>query len=255
MGLFDIFEGAFEIVKATGELAIGLGQVAVESTAELGEIMTDGFNEMVIKGNSDYKTSFEIKDEARRIESNAEHKFSVKKEEVENKIKFIKIKENELTTKRTQVLSLLRLSNKSNSLSPFYDIAVKNNLSGPYFDRKTFDLYSYIFNGPLFTGKRKECANDYLENAKDFKVEVDSKIAQMNIALSKLKDLEFQFEEESSVLDSLESLYKNLNSTNKNTIYGLIESIMKMNIVDCDVNINGEYTKKINEIKNICNNI
>lgn len=253
MGLFDIFEGAFEIVKATGELAVGLGQVAVESTAELGEIITDG-----VKGKVDqnYKTSFEIKDEARRIESNAEHKFSVKKEEVGNKLKYIQNKENELYTKRNHVLSLLKLSNNnSNSLSPFFDITVKNNLSGAYFDRQKFDFYSYILNGPLFTGMRKECANDYLENAKDFKVEVDSKIAQMNIALSKLKDLEFQFEEEYSLLGSLESLYSNLNSTNKNTIYGLIESIMKMNIVDCDVNINGEYIKKINEIKNICNNI
>ena len=36
-----------------------LGTIFKEGKEELTEIMTDGFKEMVIKGNSDYKTSFE----------------------------------------------------------------------------------------------------------------------------------------------------------------------------------------------------
>lgn len=175
---------------------------------------------------------------------------------MENKLKYIENKENELYTKRKNVLSLLSLNNdKGRNLNELSNITLRNNLSGPYFNRENFNFYAQILNGPLFAGKRREYADEYLESAKDFRVEVDSKIAQMNIVLSNLKDLEFQFEEESSLLDSLEVLYNNLNSTKREIMYKLIDSVMKMNIIDCDVNINGEYTKKITEIKNICNNI
>lgn len=41
------------------ELGKELGEIVRDGSRELREISTDGFKEMVIKGNSDYKTSYE----------------------------------------------------------------------------------------------------------------------------------------------------------------------------------------------------
>ena len=54
------------IVKNTDTLVGEIFRVADDVKDELYELCTEGFVEMVIKGNKDYKTSFEIKEEAEK---------------------------------------------------------------------------------------------------------------------------------------------------------------------------------------------
>ncbi|MFT5875280.1 MAG: hypothetical protein ACI8WT_004263 [Clostridium sp.] len=61
MGFFGT---VFGVAKAFGDLGKDLGNLAKESSQELGEIMTEGFTEMVIKDNKNYKTSFEVEENA-----------------------------------------------------------------------------------------------------------------------------------------------------------------------------------------------
>lgn len=70
------FGAVFGVAKAFGELGKDLGNLAKESTQELGEIMTDGFVEMVIKDNNDYKTSFEVEEEASKKINSANRRYN-----------------------------------------------------------------------------------------------------------------------------------------------------------------------------------
>ena len=49
---------------------------------EIGEIATDGFKEMVIKGNDDYKTSYEKMEEAELIVEKAKAEYKKSKAEL-----------------------------------------------------------------------------------------------------------------------------------------------------------------------------
>lgn len=59
-----------------------LGGILSDGRKEFTEIMTDGFKEMVIKNNNDYKTSFEKNDEARLILSGAKSRYKSRFDEV-----------------------------------------------------------------------------------------------------------------------------------------------------------------------------
>ena len=92
-GIFgdDLFEGSStgvfrgeskillrEIIKKSDTSAGEFLRTVDDAKNELHELCTDGFVEMVIKGNSDYKTSFEIKEEADKRIANARRRYQEK---------------------------------------------------------------------------------------------------------------------------------------------------------------------------------
>lgn len=80
MGFFDT---VFGVAEAFGELGKDLANLAKDSSQEFGEIMTDGFKEMVIKGNNNYKTSFEVEEEANRKINSANRRYNSAQNDLE----------------------------------------------------------------------------------------------------------------------------------------------------------------------------
>jgi AraC-like DNA-binding protein len=73
----SFFRNIAEVGKIFADSGKELGQILSDGRKEFTEIMTDGFKEMVIKGNSDYKTSYEKNSEAGEILYKARRKYDV----------------------------------------------------------------------------------------------------------------------------------------------------------------------------------
>lgn len=190
------------------------GDVLGDSLKEGVELFTDGFKEMVIEGNSDYETSYEKRDHGNRIISSARQSYERIYEEVKDYCYGTErmIKEH---YEYKRIINDGLLNNNKELLHKFkiYDISIDRAYLDSSFDNifvgvgvlsstfsnalkssiplSTISIISKL--NPVFIGfavidtfisqcQRVEEANNYLEEAKDYKTEV-------NYQMEKLKEL------------------------------------------------------------------
>lgn len=252
MGIKDFFEGAWEITKAVGELGTGLAKVAVEGSAELGEILTDGFNEMVIKGNNGYETSFEKKEKAEKIIASSKGRWnsaesSVKKSIEKTKNNIAKSYEN----KRQLAIKIGENLGKQNDL--INDSGVIR-IPEPFcveFD-KNFEFFLSTNIGILGIGLRKNIANEYLDDARDYSMVVSDRIAKLNRILVLLEKIDNQIIEETRLLIILDMAMDNQKEFNYNNAYKIIKYMLKNEISDKSGSISSQYLKDFDNLKRLC---
>lgn len=230
MGLFNT---VFEIAKAVGELGKDLTNLTKESGKEFGEIMTDGFKEMVIKGNNDYKTSYEKIEMANSIVSSAkstykrayeitESDYSQTKEELNAHINYKKKLYKDILTKNQNVVDkLLEINLDEYTVKkPIFNIEVdyindykKSAIGIMSFNNKPISQFSAYMGlnaiSEFKTGwlssqrQRVEAAEDDLEDAKDFRAKMNFEVERLNKIKSKLKLIREKIKEERALLDRL----------------------------------------------------
>ncbi|WP_442596700.1 hypothetical protein [Neobacillus sp. D3-1R] len=201
-----------QFVKDLGEIASDAKNIVKEGRQEFTEIMTDGFKEMVIKNNNDYKTSFEKKDQAHAIMQGAKSRLNAKFEEVDTyareteaiitkfydyklkitndaihsaKITMDNFKQNDWQRKIILEATFLQ--------TPINGLSVSKNITKIGLLNLVDDLF--------VQSRRVQAANEYLEDAKDFKTQVDLEIARLDSLKARMTYIRNVVKDEQRVLD------------------------------------------------------
>ncbi|WP_113672193.1 hypothetical protein [Vallitalea guaymasensis] len=249
-------------------------EVIGESLKEGAEIFTDGFREMVIEGNSNYETSYEKRDRANKIISSARKSYERLYEEVKDYCYETErmIKEH-YRYKRIINDDLLKNNKKLIHKFEIYDIKFdtsETHLNGSYNNifvgiGALSGTFSVALNStvalssisiisklnPLLTGlaiidifvsqrQRVEEANEYLEEAKDYRTRVNYQVEQLKELKSRLKYIRTVIQDEKYRLQIITKELKYYIS--------LITDLLKRDKLDTDDYYKIKYYYKLSEL-------
>ncbi|MGH4138633.1 hypothetical protein [Clostridium sp.] len=252
IGIKDFFGGAWEITKAVGELGSGLTKLAVESSAELGEIMTDGFNEMVIKDNKGYETSYEIKEKAENKMAAAKNRWCLSESNALKKIE--QTKSNIARSYENKRRLAIKIGENIGKQNPLINSTETIRISEPFcseFDKK-FEFFLSTNVGIMGIGSRKKIANEYLDDARDYSIAVNEKIAKLDGSLMLLEKIDYQIIEETRLLQILEKAMIEQKNINYNNAYEIIKDMLKNEISNESGIISSQYIKDFERLKILC---
>ena len=252
IGIKDFFESAWGITKAVGELGVGLTKVAVESSAELGEIMTDGFNEMVIKDNKGYETSYEIKKKAENKMALAKGRWNSSRSNALKKIEQTKSNiSKSYNNKRELAIKIGENIGKQNlSIINTETIRISEPFCAEF--NKKFEFFLSTNVGILGIGARKKIANEYLDDAQEYSIAINERIAKLDRGLVLLQKIDYQIIEEKKLLAILEKALIAQKNINYNNAYEIIKDMLKNEISDENGSISSQYIKDFERLKNFC---
>ena len=247
----EVTDSICEVIKDSDTLAGEFLRTVEDAKEEFHELCTDGFVEMVIKGNKDYKTSFEIKEEADEKIAEARGKYQERcyefnkyLEELNNRINYLYVQKVELAKKFNQTVSSMPNMPKISfyTYSPSYSYK-KSTISM---------LCEYSGMGKFSDIKgRKDSANAYLEDAKDFEVEISGKIAEINRVEAFLDTVKINMDEEEMSLNAL----KDSMSMNRDIAYSKVAEqlhiLISEYILDSNGQKNAKYLEAIAQLKKI----
>ncbi|TLS54106.1 hypothetical protein FE782_01815 [Paenibacillus antri] len=207
------------------DLGKEFGQILSDGRKELTEIMTDGFKEMVIQGKSDYKTSFEKREEASGIISSARSRYNDTFKEVEAKIK---------QTEKLVEAHYAYKGEKYDKLKSDYAPTVKKYIARMEFERRERGANTATVVGTLFAAsvassaltmatrvnpvaflggvlltdlisqrKRVREANEMLDEAREYRARIDAECEKLRKVKSNLTYIEMSVNEERKLIDRL----------------------------------------------------
>lgn len=239
-----------EITKDSDSLPAQAFKIFDEAEQEFHEIMTDGFVEMAIKGNKDYKTSFEIRNEADRRVSEALKKYKDKCCDFNGFLESYNDKVNKLYEKKVELAK--RLNKKVSALpnAKKYSLEISSP-SYSYTPSTSAFVYKLLGNDFDDVKGRKDSANEYLEDAKDYEVEVSQKIAEINRMKAILDSVIVKLDEEDKLINALnDSLNSNRDIEYQSALEEL-HTLISEYVLDEKGKANKQYSDALSKLKSI----
>ena len=226
-------------------------QAIDDAKEEAKEIMTDGVVEMVFKGNEDYQTSFEKREKADRIIQQERSKYNRACEQVNQEIAALNAHIEESQRRKRKLLQGIRskLFVQSTGISGIF----QNNFSAPEMQFQGFlDMAFDSLLGKTSADARKESADAYLEDARDYRVQVSRKIAELHSVSAKIACVETVLTEERTLLDGLEKSLAVNRSLEYAQIARKLQVLVSTYIIEQTGNPNSVYQKTLDELKTLC---
>lgn len=237
-----------DYINESDTLAGELCRTIDDAKEELHELCTDGFVEMVIKGNSDYKTSFEIKEEADEKIGKVRRRYQEKCYEFNKYLNELNDRINNMYEKK---VGLSKQLNQTIRSMP----KISMSIDSPNYSYKSSTirmLCEYSGMGRVSDIKgRKDSVNEYLEDAKDFEVEISGKIAEINSTKSFLETIKMNLDEEEMMLDALSDSLKWGRSMEYNKVAVQLHILISEYILDPSGRKNEKYIEAINQLRRI----
>ncbi|MBT2689241.1 hypothetical protein J7I93_13700 [Bacillus sp. ISL-47] len=132
--------GFFRTLKELGDILVDSGrefnEIFRDAGDEFRELTTDGFKEMVIKKNSDYKTSFQKNEMAYDLISEAEDR-------IEREIKSFQSKAKQ-TSKKVEAFNLLKLSVQQKEVSEWLNMLESNQIDFDKFSSEKYKQFNKL---------------------------------------------------------------------------------------------------------------
>lgn len=236
----------------------GILRISEEAKEEFTELLTDGFYEMVIKGNSDYKTSSEICAEANGIIYEQAERFKKRCVELNEQIENLNIFILELFDKKEKIAQKLDVRiNKAETINS----SVKyNQWTEPSYVESKSNINVLLrcigFDETLASiSDRKNSAKEYLNDAKDYEVCVSNKIAEMNRVSVQIRAIEQVLLEEQQILEALEESIRMDRHLQYDKIADQLHKMISRYVLEEDCRMNKTYVDAMQEIKRLCNAI
>jgi hypothetical protein len=240
-----------EIAKNSDTLAGELIRTVDDAKEELKELCTEGFVEMVIKGNKNYKTSFEIKDEADEKVGKAAQRYYERCYQFNKYLEALNTKINNLYKQKVE---LAKRINQTVSRMPNMP-QISSDIDSPsysYRESTISKLCSYSGIGNYFDIKgRKERANEYLEEAKDFEVEILRKIAEINSVEAFLDTVKVNLDEEEVLLNALKDSMEMKREIAYDKVAEQLHILISEYILDSNGQKNAKYLEAISYLRKI----
>lgn len=236
----------------------GILRISEEAKEEFTELLTDGFYEMVIKGNSDYKTSSEICAEANGIIYEQAERFKKRCVELNEQIENLNIFILELFDKKEKIAQKLDVRiNKAETINS----SVKyNQWTEPSYVESKSNINVLLrcigFDETVASiSDRKNSAKEYLNDAKDYEVCVSNKIAEMNRVSVQIRAIEQVLLEEQQILEALEESIRMDRHLQYDKIADQLHKMVSRYVLEEDCRMNKTYVDAMQEIKRLCNAI
>ncbi|MCB7062229.1 hypothetical protein LI031_00110 [Enterocloster citroniae] len=236
----------------------GILRISEEAKEEFTELLTDGFYEMVIKGNSDYKTSSEICAEANGIIYEQAERFKKRCVELNEQIENLNIFILELFDKKEKIAQKLDVRiNKAETINS----SVKyNQWTEPSYVESKSNINVLLrcigFDETVASiSDRKNSAKEYLNDAKDYEVCVSNKIAEMNRVSVQIRAIEQVLLEEQQILEALEESIRMDRHLQYDKIADQLHKMISRYVLEEDCRMNKTYVDAMQEIKRLCNAI
>lgn len=240
----------FETVACIIKDAIELVTVIAGESAEF---LINGTKEILINGNSNYKTSYQMRSEADAIRQSILHEFNSKIKTVEEKFTLVTKQHKNLYDMKLEMLKELGVI--SFDIIPQESDTINLNHSTPiiYFDETDFQFCSNILTNVLFMKQRRDLAKQYLEDAEDYEIKMKIKIVQLDNILLHIQHIKNMLDEENEILNNLWKL--NNKKFNKAELKKHIMCMTRNFILQCDGTFNKKYYDSISYIKNLSHNL
>ena len=243
---------AKEVIKNSDTSAGELLRIIDDGKEEIKEVCTDGFNEMVIKGNTDYKTSFEIKEEA-------DEKIAKSKTEFEKIYNYFNIYieelNNRINTLYEKKIELAKMINKTVMYMPNMPQITLENVTPEYnYKPSTVTIIKKIYGIDDMSDirGRKQSAEEYLEDAKDYEVEVAKKIAEIYRVKLILDSININLSEEEILILELNLALIENKDLQYDEIAGQLYILISEYILDVNGEKNQAYMEAIKQLKKLC---
>ena len=240
-----------EIVKQSDTLVGEFLRTVDDTKDEFHELCTDGFVEMVIKGNSDYKTSFEIRDEADEKIGEARKRYQERCHDFNKYLDKMNNRINELYKKKVELAKQLNQTVSSMPNMP----KISGFMVSPSYSYKPSTismLCEYSGMGRISDVRgRKKSANEYLEDAKDFEVEISGRIAEINRTEAFLDTIKMNLNEEEMLLVALKDSLNMRKHLAYDKIATQLHILISEYILDPSGKKNEKYIEAINQLRRI----
>ena len=178
-------------------------QIIDDAKKEFFELCTEGFAEMVIKGNKDYKTSFKIREEADSKIGEAMCRYGERCCAFNQYLKELNDFINRLYEDKAKLAQRLGKRIKTLPVIPAYE----RTMDAPKYSYTSSTIDRICTCMGLREGfdikNRKDSAREYLEDARDYEVEVLGQISKINRAQVFLDTVRAELEEERMIVDAL----------------------------------------------------
>ena len=218
-----------------------------EDVCDIVEYATVGFVEEVVKGNGEYKTSYERRDEANAIYAAANRRLKDAAESLNRTVEELNGKICDLNARKQRLLN--GMCRDIPTASP--DLRTSYASSG----------FSSSFNGLSTSSNliaaciRSSMADDYLEDARDHRAECDAKIACINHRKVCLDAVDMVLGEEARLLDILEQSRGFRYSKDSAAIAEQLRQLLTQHICNVDGELDSNYARSIEALKVLCRSL
>lgn len=193
MGLFDFLEGVCNFAAVVAEESAILFEGVAEDAKQLGDELLHCYDD-------NYKSPYAVKHEAAEIIQHADDKLYRAQERYRRHMERVRKLLGSNINHKTRLYGRLNgLQTRSNVASI---LSFTEMCSPAFLNKVDFQIGEMlgIFGGEL----RRDAANSYLEDAKDYKIAVQGEIARIDRYDAKLSALEQQLLVEETLLHTLE---------------------------------------------------
>lgn len=208
MGWLDAITDLADIAKDIVTLPVEIGKAAIETCNDIQEAVTQDIqNKLTGNPDKEIRTSYDIRGEADQIISKVQNEYVGAKNQLNSEWTKLVKKSNIVTGEREKVYSLVGqaiYSIQTDTLPPSSEIAGYYP-SEPSIDTLSFDIGTYFGTGG--TGMRMEAAEEYLEEAKEYRVEVKEAISKLNVLKRAAIAMCSAYDEELEMLELIRNSY------------------------------------------------
>lgn len=206
MGLFfDLADIAKDIVM----LPFEIGKAIVEGGADIAEATTQGIkNAASGEPEKEIRTSYDVKEDADKRIEESNRKYYGAKNDLGSAWYDMRQREEKVVEKRTEVYQLLgkKIHSKKLPALPDYMGSPQSCPNAPAIDSLGFDFGTAL--GLAGTKMRMEAAEEYLEKAKDYQVEIKGCVEVIRQMKRTISDVESAQKEELKLLDIIQKTYE-----------------------------------------------
>jgi len=258
MGLLDVFRGIRDVVDSVVDTARDVGDILKDGAAEGREIMTDGVYEIFVKGNTDYKTSFEKVEEADWEMAQARTAHMDKLKSVEDAYSALKETIAVVQERRGTVLGAYAANLESFSLPEEIRLgiqATRSRLTGVS-DWKLPSVTNPVnveIANMVVQHQRVEAADLFVADVKDYITELRIEELDMNRLQMNIQVLQQEMENEEKLLETLEQLRKRMSPDDRGQVAEKLYHLIREPFFSKDCERTENYEAAIGHLKKLVN--
>ncbi|MGN1338937.1 MAG: hypothetical protein ACI4WS_01465 [Oscillospiraceae bacterium] len=244
MGFFDVLEGI-------GEAFSDLGR----DLRDLHEYATVGFVEEVIKGNDNYKTSYEREDEANSIYAREQSRQRAAEKSLNNAIDSLNNRIKQLNQRKRRILDGL------SSFTEAPGICAKAASAGgcpeleeTYFSEKLMRVTG-MDNTLLGMKIRSAHADEYLADAEAYRSESRARVAELNSCAARVTALNDILDTEELTLDILEQSMQTRRGLRYRDIAAQLHQLLAHTLSGTDSDSGRQYAAAVNRLSELVRGI
>lgn len=250
MGIFDIIGDLADIGKDIVMLPVEIAKAATETATDIHEtIVQDVSNRISGTPDKPIRTSYDIRNEADEIVKSVNQSFYDAKSKLTSSWHKTSREAEQMARKRNEVYQLLGQAVSTNlEKLPEQPIELIYPSSAPYID-SSFDIGTHF--GLLGTSTRMEAAEEYLQQAKEYRADVRSLINEVDSLRRTVLRVSDAQKEELEILGVIQNAYRARSKDVLTKSAELLHEIAVLCVQEMSSNTNARYNDLLQHLRSL----